>query len=127
LAKVKFSQNKKIKELKKKQISDELEQLKSAYEEIQDIFAADGETSWYDKPQFKRLIETLDTKGDLDRHSLEVNSRLKDQKSEHVKLANLQQVLPSHKTIRPSQEPSLKSPNQISRATSQHSNTKPLK
>lgn len=84
---------KKIKERKKKQVSDELEELKSAYQEIQDIFTNEGEIRWHEKPRFKRLIETLDTKEDLDRHSLEVDSRLKDQKIEYTKLTNLQETI----------------------------------
>ena len=58
----------------------------------QRFFENTEEHKWNKKPAFKKLLETLDTKGDLDRHYIEVDARLKDHKRELEKLQKFQAV-----------------------------------
>lgn len=85
-----IEKQRKMKDKKKKLVSDELHLIEEAYEEIKEIFEDETESSWEDKPKFKKMLESLEKKNDLNRYSLEVDSNLKDNRKELDRLIRLQ-------------------------------------
>ena len=60
-----------LQEKRKQQVSSELEELMQQHKEIEDIFDVEQEgEEWYEKPKFKQMLDSLDTRRDLLKHTI---------------------------------------------------------
>ena len=64
-----------LNEKRKQQVYNELEELKSQHELVKEIFENEDEVDWCNKQKFTNLLENLDTRRDLLKHQLELNSQ----------------------------------------------------